>query len=81
MNNQNDIDKINEEEVKKGLDDLLIEINENDKEILHTLTSAGKLNKEIDKTIEDFENTEKELKQFEEDIVNEIDDSVIEYIS
>lgn len=81
MNNQNDIDKINEEEVKKGLDDLLIEINENDKEILHTLTSAGKLNKEIDKTLEDFENTEKELKQFEKSVVNEIDDSVIEYIS
>jgi len=73
--------KLDENNIVQRADKLLNEIKQANKDMLKTLTFAGNLNNEIDKTIEDFEKTEKELEKFEKDTVNEMDKAVLDFVS
>ena len=46
-----------------------------------TLIKANELNREIDKVEAEFKQTERQLKRFEKEMVNEMDKAVLDFLS
>lgn len=69
----------NEKELFKMLDDLLADIKQTNKDIVKIRIKQKEFIQEIDTVETEFNQTERELKRFEKDMVTEMDKAVLEF--